>query len=111
MFAEGAGLAGASSTDAAVSAAGPSRESDSESEESEAPITTALMVQEEAENISVKEAVILWLAGMCLLLFSQFLILSTYNDIPQIRLPELKCLKCQHAPFFVPTLQFGHKGH
>ena len=50
MFAAGAGLAGASSTDAAVSTAGPSRES-----VSEAPITTALMVQEEAEKISVEE--------------------------------------------------------
>lgn len=55
MFAAGAGLAGASSTDAAASAAGPLRESDSESEESEALITTALMVQEEAENISVEK--------------------------------------------------------
>ena len=52
MFAAGAGLAGASSTDAAASAAGPSGESDSESE---APITTALMVQEETEKISVEE--------------------------------------------------------
>ena len=45
------GAAGASRTDAKASAAGPSRES----EESEAPITTALMVQEEAEKISVEE--------------------------------------------------------
>ena len=46
MFTAGAGLARASNTDAAASAAGPSRES----EKSEAPNTTALMVQEEAES-------------------------------------------------------------
>ena len=45
------GLAWARSTDAAASAAGPSRESEGR----EAPITSALMVQEEAEKISVEE--------------------------------------------------------
>ena len=46
---------GASSTDAAASAAGTLCESDSESEESEVPITSALMVQEERKTLHYVE--------------------------------------------------------